>query len=116
MAASGYTTESLGAGHPMGGTQRQMHRRYEVLNKLRTCAFLSFTQRDCWTPFCQMWDKKMREEHKTEWGMRFAEYRKHIMTSLQTGDGMALSRFMENERLRVLANEVCLIMPAIDFM
>ena len=63
-----------------------------------------------------MWDKKMREEYSTEWGMRFAEHMKHIMTSLQNGDGMALSHFMERERKRVLANEKCLMMPAIEFM
>ena len=57
----------------------------------------------------------MREEHGTEWGMRFAEQMKHIMTSLQNGDGMALSRFMESERLRILADEQCLQVPAICF-
>ena len=86
------------------------------MNKLRTCAYLTYPQGYSWTTFCQMWDKKMREEHDTECGMRFAEQMKHIMTSLQNGDGMALCRFMEIERLRVLANEKCLIMPAIGFM
>ena len=116
MAASGYTPESLGAGNPMGGTQRHMQKRYEVLNKLRTCAHLTFPQSTSWTPFCQMWDKKMREEKGTTWGKDFAEMMKQIMTSLQQGDCMALSRFMESERVRILANEKCLMVPAIDFM
>ena len=114
--ARNYSLESLGAGRPTGGNQDHMKKLFEVLNKLRTCAYLTYIQGTSWTTFCQMWDKKMREEYSTEWGMRFAEHMKHIMTSLQTGDGMALSRFMESERVRILANEKCLMVPAIDFM
>ena len=116
MAARAYTPDELGAGRPMGGNQGHMKKRYDVLDKLRTCAFISYTQRDTWGPFCQMWDKKMREAHGTEWGMLFAEEMKQIMTNLQNGDGMALSHFMESERKRILANEKCLMMPAIEFM
>ena len=110
-----FSLESLGNGRPLGGIQANIKNRIEVMNKLRTCAHLTFPQSTSWTTFCQMWDKKMREEKGTTWGKDFAEMMKQIMTSLQQGDCMALSRFMESERLRILADEQCLQVPAICF-
>ena len=78
-----------------------MKKRYEVLDRLRACAFLSYPQRDTWGVFKEMWDQKMRTAHDTEWGMLFAEEMKQIVTNLQNGDGMSLSHFMESERKQI---------------
>ena len=113
--AQSISLESFGYGSPKGGNQACIKKRIEVLNKLRTCAYLTYIQGTSWTTFCQMWDKKMREEKGTTWGKDFAEMMKQIMTSLQQGECMALSRFMESERRRILADEQCLNVPSLCF-
>ena len=61
-----------------------------------------------------MRDEKRRLALGTTWGKVFAGETKQILVDLQNGSLNVLSKWMENERQRVLPNEECLILPAID--
>ena len=63
-----------------------------------------------------MWDDKRRLALGTAWGRVFAEETKLILDYLQNGKMDVLSKWMENERQRVLPNEECLILPPIEFV
>ena len=63
-----------------------------------------------------MWDEKRREALGTTRGRVFAEETKQILVDLQNGSMDVLSKWMENERQRVLPNEECLILPPIEFV
>ena len=106
----------LGEAQPNGGFKDHMKKRYEVLDRIKAVAYLTPPQSDTWGAFKELWDEKRRTAHNTQWGMLFAEEMKQIVTDLQNGAGMALSHWMEKERQRILPDEECLMLPAIEFV
>ena len=112
--ARAYTPASLGD-KPNGGTKDDRRCRYEVLDRMKAVAYLTPPQSDTWGAFKEMWDEKRRRALDTQWGRVFAEEMKQILTDLQNASVNALSQWMENERQRVLPNEECLILPAINY-
>ena len=86
------------------------------MDRIKTVAYLTPPQCDTWGAVKELWDDTRRTGHITHWGRIFAEEIKQILTDLQNGAGMALSHWMESERRRTLADEKCLMIPAIEFV
>ena len=63
-----------------------------------------------------MWGVKRKNAHGHEWGRIFAEETKQILDDVQKGVPDALSRWMENERQRILSDAQCLLVPQIELM
>ena len=114
--AKAYTLASLGDGKPRGGTKYNQKCRFEVLDRIRSVAYLTHPQSNTWGAFKEMWDENRRNALDTNWGRVCAEETKQILTDLHNGSLNALSQWMENERQRVLPNVECLRLPGIDFM
>ena len=62
-----------------------------------------------------MWDERRRNFHGLEWGKLFAQETKHVLDDVQNGVPDALSRWMEDERIRILPDAECLFLPQIEF-
>ena len=116
VEARTYPLSSLGDGRPSGGTKEHQKHRFLILDRIRSVSYLTPPQHNTWGAFKKMWDDKRRLALGTAWGRVFAEETKLILDYLQTGKMDVLSKWMENERQRVLANVECLMLPGIDFM
>ena len=114
--ARAYTAVSLGDGKPSGGTRQHQKHRFAVLDLIRSVSDLTPPQNSTWVAFTVLWDTKRRQAVDTEWGRVFAEETHQILVELLNGSMDALSKWMENERQRVLPNEGILLLPHIEFV
>ena len=69
-----------------------------------------------WTAFKEAWDNARRHTEDAEWGLHFAQETKKILDDIYHGQDDVLSKWMEEERRRVLSDEGCLLVPAINFV
>ena len=114
--AKAFTIQSLGFGRPNGGTKDHQKNRFHVMDRVRSVAYLTPPQATCWQSFKELWDAKRAEVSGQEWGQVFAQEIRNIQNDLLNGHTEALSKFMENERKRILPNEPVLIMPQIAWL
>ena len=106
-----FTPKDLGDGHPRGGTVHHRNKRIQALDRLRNESELTPRQLGRWEAFASTWDARMAEEHKREWGTKFAEILQELwVQTAQGGDIYALSAHMERETRRVLHGERALVM------
>ena len=94
---------SLGHGKPNGGTKENQKRRFDVLDRVRSVSDLTASQANGWQSFKELWDAKRAEVSGTEWGEVFAEEMQNVQDDLLKGHSDALSKFMEDERQRILS-------------
>ena len=104
----------LGDGRPSGGTEERQRHCFEMLDRIRSVSYLTPPQHNTWEVFKAMLDEKSRLALGTTWGRVFAEETKQILVDMQSGSLNVLRKWMANDRQRVLPNEECLILPAVD--
>ena len=109
------TLSDLGNDKPKGGTAANMKNRFAVLDRIRSVSALTPAQATTWHAFKEMWDERRKNALGHKWGKTFAEETKQILDDVQRGFPDALSRWMEDERLRILPDAQCLFLPAIEF-
>ena len=108
-----YTLESLGNGRPNGRIQDHKSNRLKIMDRVRSVACLTPAQATCWQSFKELWDAMRAEVSGPEWGEVFAQEMVNIQVDLLEGHTEALSKFMEDERQRILSHEPVLLMPQI---
>ena len=86
------------------------------MDRVRSVAYLTAAQATCWQSFKELWDARRAEVSGPEWGEVFAQEMKNLLNDLLRRDSDALSKFIENERKRILSNEPVLIMPQITWL
>ena len=72
------------------------------MDRVRSVAYLTPLQASCWHRFKEWWDAKRAEVSGTEWGVAFAQEMRTIQCDLLDAHSDALSKFMEDERERIL--------------
>ena len=108
-----YTLESFGRGMPNGGTNDHRKNRFRVMDRVRSVACLTPPQATRWQSFKELWDAMRAEVSGPEWGEVFAQEMVNIQVDLLEGHTEASSKFMEDERQRILSHEPVLLMPQI---
>ena len=111
-----FTIQSLGYGKQNGGTKENRANRFHVMDRVRSVAYLTPPQATCWQSFKELWDAKRAEVSGQEWGQVFAQEIQNIQNDLLNGHTEALSKFMENEKKRILSNEPVLITPQVTWI
>ena len=86
-----------------------------MLDRIRSVSYITTPQHSTLEVFKEMRDEKRRLALGTTWGRVFAEETKQILVDMQNGSLNVLRKWMANDRQRVLPNEECLIVAAIDF-
>ena len=102
QALKTFSTQSLGAGHPNGGTATHRKRRLEVMDRIAAHAELTGQQRNDWEWFREEYDVAQAASNGSEWGEMFAEMMQSVLDDLLAGRASAVSEFMYKETKRVL--------------
>ena len=113
-AVKRYSPEHLGQASRSGGGAACRKTRFEVLDRIaKLGAGLSTPQKNDWQWFKESWDAAMLEEHKADWGGKFASWVQGVLNSMDEGVNNAFSLFVNAETRRVLDKAPALMVPGL---